>query len=336
VSRRGWRQFAIAGGTGLALIALALVIGRLFETRNSIKRFNSSESVATDDKGQRHGGPERISNSDEVPSEVAAYALRFEASTGIKLMPIPAGSFVMGSPSNEDSRHANEGPQTSVVLTRAFFLGATDVTEAQWAAITGSDPSHTRYLKDITKDKFDEIAGTDLGDYVYFRLDTLPVQRVSWNDAMAFCKGITERERAAGRLSAKWEFTLPTEAQWEYACRAGTPGPYAGDLDAMAWYDKSCGIRAEPHPVGTKQPNAWGLFDMHGNVWQWCLDWYGSYPGGTARDPKGSNSGAYHVFRGGSWAANAASCRSSARNFYPSDYYTSDVGFRLALCPVMP
>ena len=162
----------------------------------------------------------------------------------------------------------------------------------------------------------------------HFKGGQLPVENVSWGDAMEFCRKLTERERQAGRLPTGTIYTLPTEAQWEYACRAGTTGDYAGKVDAMAWYAKNSG--AATHAVGTKQANAWGLHDMHGNVWEWCEDWYADkLPGGSVSDFKGAASGSLRVNRGGSWWNDAANCRSAFRiRFSPGNRY-DDLGFRL-------
>ncbi len=213
----------------------------------------------------------------------------------------------MGSPLEEAGHVANEGPQTKVTLTRDFFLGATVVTQAQWTALMGVNPS-------------------------VFKGDDRPVERVSWNDAIDFCGKLTERERAAGRLPAGFIYTLPTEAQWEYACRAGTTGPRAGDLDAMVWYTRNSGNTT--HPVATKQPNAWGLYDMNGNVMQWCLDKTGPYPGGAVVDPVGSAFGTSHILRGGSWNGDPALCRSASRVSNAPAVRYNRVGFRVALCAV--
>jgi formylglycine-generating enzyme required for sulfatase activity len=184
------------------------------------------------------------------------------------------------------------------------------VTQAQWEAVIRNNPSGFK--------------GADL-----------PVEQVSWDDAMAFCRRLTERERAAGRLPDGYVYTLPTEAQWEYACRAGTTGPYAGDgnLDDMGWYSQNSGNTT--HPVGQKRPNAWGLYDMHGNVWEWCRDWYGNYPGGLVRDPTGPASGSYRVNRGGCWNYPATECHSASRYFLGPGDRLYFFGFRLALSPTL-
>ncbi|MCX6875998.1 MAG: formylglycine-generating enzyme family protein [Verrucomicrobia bacterium] len=124
---------------------------------------------------------------------------------------------------------------------------------------------------------------------------------------------------------------MPTEAQWEYACRAGTTGDYAGKLPEMAWFSENSGRKT--HPVGTKKANAWGLHDMHGNVWEWCADWYGDYPKGAVTDPTGSNNGSYRVYRGGSWRSVGTRCRSAYRSGGPPDDRSSSIGCRVAAVP---
>jgi formylglycine-generating enzyme required for sulfatase activity len=144
---------------------------------------------------------------------------------------------------------------------------------------------------------------------------------------------LTEREKAAGRLPAGYVYMLPTEAQREYACRAGTTGNYAGDLEGMAWYDENSGRTT--HPVATKAPNKWGLYDMEGNVWEWCRDWYADkLAGGEVTDPPGPPSGSDRVYRGGSWRVVAVLCRAAARRQGAPDLRAQDIGFRVALCPV--
>lgn len=223
---------------------------------------------------------------------------------GLDLVWLKPGSFAMGSPRVGDG---DERPVTQVTLTQGFWLGATEVTQRQWTAVMDRNPSAHRG-------------------------DRLPVESVSWTEAREFCRRLTERERLAERLPAGYAFTLPTEAQWEYACRAGTTGDYAGDPAELAWHGGNSGY--ETHPVGAKRPNPWGLFDLHGNVWEWCLDWYAPYPGGNATDPAGPASGADRVYRGGSWGDVTAACRSSFRNARGPEFRLGSLGLRVALAPV--
>jgi formylglycine-generating enzyme required for sulfatase activity len=221
-----------------------------------------------------------------------------------ELMPIAAGSFQMGNVSGGDP---DERPVTRVTLSRPYWLGKTEVTQGQWRALMGNNPSN-------------------------FKGDNLPVEQVSWSEAMEYCRKLTERERGAGRLPEGYVYTLPTEAQWEYAARAGTTGEYGGTgrLDEMGWYTSNSGESTKP--AGMKAANAWGLHDMHGNVGEWCADWFGYYPGGSVTDPRGpgSSSGSYRVRRGGSWGSAADNCRSAIRWGTP-DVRLNYVGFRVAL-----
>ncbi|MBM3882839.1 MAG: formylglycine-generating enzyme family protein [Verrucomicrobia bacterium] len=225
---------------------------------------------------------------------------------------IPPGTFTLGSPPNEQDRSADEGPQTRVLLTRGFFLGKYEVTQREYQDLIGSNPSSFK------------------GDL------NLPVERVSWDDAMAYCRKLTDRERSAGRLPAGHEYRLPTEAQWEYACRAGTTtrfsfgdDPNYSQLGSYAWYSSS-----QTHAVGTRLPNPWGLYDMHGNVLEWCYDWHGAYPGGNVTDPTGLASGSYRVFRGGGWSLDGRYCRSAGRGGDVPSGRSLVLGFRVALVPV--
>ena len=220
----------------------------------------------------------------------------------------------MGSAHGE----SDEKPVTQVQLTQPFWLGKYEVTQGQWERVMGSTVQQQR-------DKVDpqwEMRGEGADHPIYY---------VSYDEALAFCQKVTASERAAGRLPEGYAYTLPTEAQWEYACRAGTTGDYAGNLDSMGWYGDNSGNTT--HAVGQKQANAWGLYDMHGNVWEWCRDWYGAYPGGTAADPSGAASGSDRVFRGGSWYFSAPYCRSAFRGRRSPGIRNSNLGFRLALAP---
>jgi len=218
----------------------------------------------------------------------------------LDLMPIAPGTFQMGSASGGEF---TERPVTRVTITKPYWLGKTEVTQAQWQALMQGNPSK-------------------------FKGDNLPVEMVNWNEAMDFCRKLTDRERAAGRLPAGYIYSLPTEAQWEYACRAGTTGDFAGNLDAMGWYQANSDETT--HPVGQKQANAWGLHDMHGNVSEWCSDWSADYPGGNVTDPRGV-SDFLRVNRGGNWMGGADFIRSAVRGGNQPGYRDSYLGFRLAL-----
>jgi formylglycine-generating enzyme required for sulfatase activity len=226
------------------------------------------------------------------PKSGGASATPRRAAPEIEMVYVPGGSFLMGSPENETGRDSDEGQHR--VTVQSFYIGKYEVTQSQWRAVMGSNPS-------------------------YFKGDNLPVENVSWNDAKDFCRRLSQ-------MTGK-EYRLPTEAEWEYACRAKTTGAYAGDLDAMAWYSKNSDSKT--HSVGQKQPNAFGLYDMHGNVWEWCEDWYGSYPGGEVVDPMGPRSGSLRVDRGGGWGDGAVVCRSANRGNVAPGSRDGYLGFRL-------
>jgi len=228
----------------------------------------------------------------------------------------------MGSPTNEVDRGEGEGPQTAVTISRGYWMGKCEVTQGEYLAMMGSNPS-------------------------CFTGDTnLPVLTVGWDDATDYCAKLTQRERAAGRIGTNSVYRLPTEAEWEYACRGWTSTRFSyGDdpgytnLTNYAWiHENSDGTM---HPVGQKLPNPWGLYDMHGNVWEWCQDWWSdSLPGGIAVDPQGPATGSARVFRGGlpdDWGGDARNCRSANRCCsYPDWGYYDCIGFRVVLAPGQP
>lgn len=229
---------------------------------------------------------------------------------------IPPGQFTMGSSHVDPDRSNSEAPQTLVTLSAGFYIGRYEVTQGEYEMLMGSNPS---------------MFGGDANR---------PVERVNWQDATNYCGQLTVRERAAGRLPEGWEYRLPTEAQWEYACRAGTTNRFSfGDdpgyteLSRYAWYEVNSG--GATHPVGAKSPNPWGLYDMHGNVWEWCLDWYAdSLPGGSVTDPQGPASGSYRAFRGGGWERRAEFCRSAGRSWFSYNPGEGYIGFRVALVQI--
>ena len=251
-----------------------------------------------------------------------------EIAIEMELIGIPAGTVTMGSPADEKNRFEDE-EQVSVTLTKPFSLGKTEVTQGQWKEVMGTEPwDGQKYVK-ADKD--------------------CPATYVNWGDATEFCKKLTAIERKSGKLKADEEYRLPTEAEWEYACRAGTETAFSyGDdeskLGEYAWwggFDLAALTKGEvkagggnaareqyAHTVGTKKPNPWGLHDMHGNVAEWCSDWYGdSLAGGT--DPVGPEEGSSRVFRGGGWWPDPGFCRSARRVNLPSDR-RSFLGFRVA------
>ncbi len=299
------------------------------------------------------------------PVAGAAWKLSLPENGALDLAWIPPGTFLMGSPENEPGRKADEGPVTRVTLTQGFWLGRTMVTVGQWKKVTGLDlrAQLTRRIRDDTlyelggkkqplRDLMHWSREADPAQYLANEDDDLPVYFVSWNDAQDFCRRLNESERAAGRLPAGYEYNLPTEAQWEYACRAGTTeATYAGPsspevLARLAWYDKTSAdgyagrrlgpTHSGPRAVAQKEPNAWGLYDMYGNIWQWCRDWYGPYPGGSAVDPVGPASGTVRVNRGGSFGSVASAERSANRAGNPQPEASAYRGFRLALVPLPP
>ncbi|MCY2986681.1 MAG: SUMF1/EgtB/PvdO family nonheme iron enzyme [Planctomycetota bacterium] len=246
----------------------------------------------------------------------------------LKLCWCPAGSFTMGSPTGERNRGSGEGP-VPVTLSQGFWLGKYEVTQGQWRTIMGSNPSCF------------SASGSDSSQVQGMATDRLPVENISWSDADAFCRKVTDQERQAGRLPAGWEYRLPTEAQWEYGCRAGT-------VTATAFGDKLSSSQANfegnnPYNGANKGPyltrtakvgsyagNAWGLQDMHGNVWEWCRDWYQArLPGGT--DPEVSSRATFRVLRGGGWVSDGRSCRSALRFRVLPHVRGEDYGFRVAI-----
>jgi formylglycine-generating enzyme required for sulfatase activity/tRNA A-37 threonylcarbamoyl transferase component Bud32 len=224
---------------------------------------------------------------------------------GMKLALIPAGEFMMGSPEGEEGRSNDEGPQHKVQITKPFFMGACEVTQAQYENIMGENSAH-------------------------FKRADNPIESVSRENAVQFCERLSQKEEV--------QYRLPTEAEWEYACRAGSNTAYFfsnddGSLAENAWYWMNSGRTT--HPVGQKNPNAWGLYDMHGNVWEWCQDWYGEnyYSSTTRSDPKGPLSGSHRVLRGGSWISTPMKARSAVRNRHDPAYRDVSYGFRVAVSP---
>jgi formylglycine-generating enzyme required for sulfatase activity len=241
-----------------------------------------------------------------------------------EVMPVPGmvwinpGEFLMGSPADEAGRDLDEGPQTTVVIPTGFWIGRHEVTQAEYLLLMHSNPS----LREGAT--------------------THPVERVNWQEAMAYCRALTGRERQQGHLPEGYAYRLPTEAEWEYAARAGSTTRYGfGDdtealhLAAYAWFDRNSD--STTHPVGSKAPNRWGLHDLHGNVAEWCLDaWRARYPGERMTNHAAIVAGDLRVARGGSWLYAARFCRSANRESYGTLNRCSDLGFRIVLAGIPP
>ena len=233
----------------------------------------------------------------------------FTNSIGMKFVWIPPGNFVMGSPKEEKERQANE-TQHTVTLTKGFYMGVYTVTQREWQAVMGKNPSNFKGEKN------------------------LPVETVSWDDCQEFVKKLREKDKD------KKAYRLPTEAEWEFCCRAGTKTPFHfGETISteQANYNgnyiygdgKKGKYREKTTPVGSFPANAWGLQDMHGNVFQWCQDWYGDYPQKDVVDPQGPDAGKFRVLRGGSWGGDPEYCRSAFRHWHVPFPRSNSIGFRL-------
>lgn len=225
---------------------------------------------------------------------------------GITFARIPPGRFLMGSPQSELGRESNES-QHMVTVAKEFFLSVHPISQAQWKAVMETNPSR-------------------------FQGASLPVEQVSWDECAAFCKKLSE-------IHGK-QYRLPTEAEWEYACRAGSTTPYhfgntitAAQANFDSSYTYGNGVKETPRrtttPVGSFPANAWGLFDMHGNVWEWCLDWFGAYPTEDIPGYRGPQAGTERVIRGGAWNQIPRRCRSSMRGSEDPRKRRKDVGFRV-------
>ena len=265
-------------------------------------------------------------------------------SVGMKMVLIPPGEFMMGSPDDEKDRHVAEGPLHSVQIGRPFLLGRYEVTQAQFEELMGFNPSH-----------FNEVEGENMARF--------PVENITWFDAAEYCNRLSKKEgrqpyyrlwnvQKNGDVITKAEvallrtngYRLPTEAEWEYACRAGTTSPFSwgrtangrkANMDGSDPYgtEKTGPFLRRTSRVGTYRPNNWDLYDMHGNVWEWCQDWHGEkfYSDSPSIAPEGLDRGEFRVIRGGCWGTVPRYCRSAYRNRNKPGFRNYNLGFRVAL-----
>ncbi|MBF0155331.1 MAG: formylglycine-generating enzyme family protein [Magnetococcales bacterium] len=262
-------------------------------------------------RGYANDGSSVIKNNAESKiypiTDVQFTAKYYVNSLGIEFVMIPSGSFIMGTPHDQTvDDHDDEIPQHLVTISKAFYIGKKEITQAQWEAVMGSNPSE-------------------------FKSASQPVENVNWYDVQQFIYILNKKEGAK-------VYRLPTEAEWEYAARAGTTtqfywGKNESEVEQNAWYGTNSGNQT--HPVGQRQPNAWGLYDMAGNVWEWVQDCYDSkyYVGSHESDPSGPIGGSNRVARGGGWDSNLAAMRVANRNNGTPRSQRNDLGFRLVMVP---
>ena len=282
------------------LLAFGFVVGA---QNKIVKKPKKQKPATTQVAPKKHKSQSKPTKGGTVKcvATKASYSNGTLTVNGIKynMVWVDGGTFRMGATSEQGSEISDEKPVHSVTLS-GYYIGKTEVTQALWQAVMGSNPS-------------------------YFEGDDLPVEQVSWDDCQEFIRKLNS-------LTGQ-NFRLPTEAEWEFACRGGNNSrgyKYSGSnyIDNVAWYDGNSGDKT--HPVATKSPNELGIYDMSGNVWEWCADWYGDYSSGRQTNPKGPYDGSYRVNRGGSWYNFARRCRSSIRGFDYPTYRDDDLGLRLA------
>jgi formylglycine-generating enzyme required for sulfatase activity len=253
--------------------------------------------------------PDRFSEPEEETVEVTPPTGKtYKNSLGIEFVKIPSGEFMMGCVKGDSECEDSEKPQHKIKISQSFYMGKFEVTQGEWKKVMDSNPSNF----------------SNCGD-------NCPVEQVSWDDTQEFIGKLCKREK-----QNPCKYRLPTEAEWEYSARAGSKTKYYwGETinDAYLWYDGNSG--GVTHPVGKKKPNAWGLYDMCGNVWEWTNDWYDGdyYKNSPSKDPKGPADGQFRVLRGGSWGDYASSSRLSYRSRSNPDRRLYDIGFRLVLLP---
>ena len=293
-SEEGTVKLKASAPSNLQITLIKESVGAGIVNQQQSENQQSSNTYVASSSNNSSGSPSVASGSNAISIPV-------KNGISIEMVKVEAGTFMMGATSEMQDPYRWEKPVHQVTLTNDYYMGKYEVTQALWEAVMDSNPS-------------------------YFKGDNLPVETVSWNDCQEF---ISKLNSMTGR-----KFRLPTEAEWEYAARGGKKSrsyQYSGssNISDVAWYDGNSGSKT--HPVGTKQANELGIYDMTGNVWEWCQDWYGSYSSSSQTNPTGAVSGAHRVYRGGSWDFYAGRCRLSYRRYGTPDYRNSILGLRLAL-----
>jgi formylglycine-generating enzyme required for sulfatase activity len=279
----------------LLALALLVAVGSVACGLRESSLKNGKQQPATGE-GTQAAKPGGIAKPSEVPKPGEVDTVDLGGGVKMELVWVPAGSFQMGSPDSEVGHQSSEGPVHTVELD-GFWMGKYEVTQEQYEVVMGRNLSTFKGAKN-------------------------PVEQITWNDATEFCRklggGASSPPLRGQDGPTPRVFRLPTEAEWEYACRAGSTtrfcfGDFDNDLGDYAWYGGNSGNQT--HPVGKKKPNAWALYDMHGNVWEWCGDWYGRryYAESDGKNPLGPSSGEYRVLRGGMWILGPDDCRSACR-----------------------
>ncbi len=285
--------------------------------------------------------------SPPTPGQRFYRAVFVPAPADTNLVFIKPGTFMVGSPTNQAERDMNE-VQHIVTISRGFWMEKFLVTQGDYLAVVGSNPSWFNGVR----------SNYDLTCFCYRIVDygtnlTRPVETVNWYDATNYCAMRTQQERAGGLIPTNYVYRLPTESEWEYACRAGTTNAFylgralrsgQANFDGQYEYDVSVGTiynaigiyLSQTTAVGSHAANGWGLYDMIGNVEEWCQDWLGNYPVGSVTDPQGSVTGSSRVVRGGDWCSTAGYCRSAFRDYSYPGYRYSSFGFRVVLAPGQP
>ena len=293
-SEEGMVKLKASAPSNLQITLIRESVGAGIVNQQQSENQQSSNTYVVSSSNNSSGSPSVASGSNAISIPV-------KDGISIEMVKVEAGTFMMGATPEMEKPNSDEKPLHQVTLTNDYYMGKYEVPQALWEAVMGSNPSE-------------------------YKGDNLPVEMVSWNDCQEF---ISKLNSLTGR-----KFRLPTEAEWEYAARGGKKSrgyQYSGNsnITDVAWYDGNSG--SKPHPVGTKQANELGIYDMSGNVYEWCSDWYGSYSSSSQTNPTGADSGSFRVFRGGGWGIYARGCRLSYRYIFTPDDRRSYLGLRLAL-----